>query len=263
LIVEGRWLLPEDENAIVVNTILVKEEAEVRVGQEILLKVRGKEERVLVVGVCTGLMSPMAYINYPYAARLAGYTGQATTAIIRTQRHDEKTLDEVASDLERSYERSGLRSGGVQTMLAERSEAFATYNIIISLLLIMACLLAVVGGLGLMGTMSINVLERTREIGVLRAIGASSRSVERVFMREGVMIGWLSWGFGAVLSIPMSQMMGGALGEMLMGAALTPAFSVSGALMWLALMLLLSVVASSLPARNASRLTIREVLSYE
>ena len=49
----------------------------------------------------------------------------------------------------------------------------------------MAILLALVGGLGLMGTMSINVLERTREIGVLRAIGAPNRGVAQVFIRGG------------------------------------------------------------------------------
>ena len=68
----------------------------------------------------------------------------------------------------------------------------------------MAVLLALVGGLGLMGTMSINVLERTREIGVLRAIGAPNRAVAQVFILEGIAIGLLSWLMGALLAIPMT-----------------------------------------------------------
>ncbi|KAA0252613.1 MAG: FtsX-like permease family protein [Chloroflexi bacterium] len=127
----------------------------------------------------------------------------------------------------------------------------------------MAVLLALVGGLGLMGTMSINVLERTREIGVLRAIGASNRSVALVFIREGVVIGLMSWAMGAVFAIPMTQGLNQALGQAVMGTALTYTYSMPGFWMWLGIVIFLSMLASFIPARNASRLTVREVLAYE
>ena len=69
----------------------------------------------------------------------------------------------------------------------------------------MAVLLGVVGGLGLMGTMTINVVERSREIGVLRAVGASDRSVLLIFLAEGVLIGALSWALGVLVSLPDQQ----------------------------------------------------------
>ena len=53
--------------------------------------------------------------------------------------------------------------------------------------------LAVVGGLGLMGTMSINVLERTREIGVMRTIGAVDRAIRQTVIIEGLVIGLVTW----------------------------------------------------------------------
>ena len=62
-----------------------------------------------------------------------------------------------------------------------------------------AALLAVVGGLGLAGTMSLNVLERTREIGVMRAVGGSDGSVRLIVVFEGLFVGILSW----VLSAPL------------------------------------------------------------
>jgi putative ABC transport system permease protein len=123
--------------------------------------------------------------------------------------------------------------------------------------------LAVVGGLGLMGTMSINVLERTREIGVLRAIGAPNRGVAWVFIREGVVIGVVSWLFGSLSALPMSRWLSDAVGVPLMGVPLTFTFSMRGVWLWLILVMLLSMVASYFPARNASRLTVREVLAYE
>ena len=77
----------------------------------------------------------------------------------------------------------------------------------------MAVLLGFVGGLGLTGTMTINVVERSREIGVLRAVGASDRSVLLIFLAEGILIGALSWALGVLVSIPVSKLLSDALGN--------------------------------------------------
>ena len=127
----------------------------------------------------------------------------------------------------------------------------------------MAALLAVVGGLGLMGTMSINVLERTREIGVLRAIGASSRAVLQIVIVEGVLIGVLSWAFGTLLALPLGKFMSDAIGNAFLRAPLSYVFSWTGALVWLGAVIVLGTIASLLPARSATRLSVREVLAYE
>jgi putative ABC transport system permease protein len=127
----------------------------------------------------------------------------------------------------------------------------------------MALLLALVGGLGLMGTMSINVLERTREIGVLRAIGAPNKGVSQVFIREGIAIGVLSWAVGSLLAFPLGKALSDGVGIPVLGVPLNYSYSMTGVLMWLVMVILLSALASLLPARNASRLTVREVLAYE
>lgn len=165
--------------------------------------------------------------------------------------------------LEDHLKNIGVRIDTVSTMETERVEAEVIFDVMVSLLLVMAILLALVGGLGLMGTMSINVLERTREIGVLRAIGAPNRSVAMVFILEGVGIGVLSWIMGAALAIPMSQALNAAVGSATLGQPLTYSYSLQGMWLWLAVVIVLSALASFIPARNASRLTVREVLAYE
>ena len=130
-------------------------------------------------------------------------------------------------------------------------------------MLVMAILLAVVGGLGLMGTMSINVLERTREIGVMRAVGASNGAIFRVVIVEGIVIGLLSWLLGAAIAFPVSKMLSSQVGVQLLGAPLSYSFSTGGTLIWLVVVISLSALASFLPARGATRLTVREVLAYE
>jgi putative ABC transport system permease protein len=263
VVVEGRWLLPEDHNAIVVNAILLQDEPDIRVGNEIVLKIEGRERPFRVVGTCLGILAPMAYANYTHVAQITGNVGQAGAVLVTTERHDLAFVTATASALEARFDRVGLRVNDVQTMLGERAEVSASMGIVITLLLTMAVLLAVVGGLGLMGTMSMNVLERTREIGVLRAIGAPNRGVAQVFILEGIAIGVLSWGLGAALAVPLGKLLSDAVGVPLMGTSLTFSYSMSGVGLWLAVVILLSALASLIPARNASRLTVREVLAYE
>ena len=107
------------------------------------------------------------------------------------------------------------------------------------------------------------MLERTREFGVLRAIGAPNRGVAGVFILEGVAIGVMSWLFGSLLAIPIGQILGMAIGTAIMGVPLTFSYSILGLWLWLLIAVLLSALASFIPARNASRLTVREVLAYE
>jgi putative ABC transport system permease protein len=130
-------------------------------------------------------------------------------------------------------------------------------------MLFMALLLAVVGGLGLAGTMSLNVLERTREIGVMRSIGASNGSVRSVVMVEGMLIGLISWAIGAVLSIPASLGFSTAVGMAFMGRPLVFSFSIQGVIAWLVLALAVAAVASLLPAQRAAQISVRESLAYE
>ena len=67
------------------------------------------------------------------------------------------------------------------------------------LLLTLAALIALVGAIGLAGTLSINVLERRREIGVMRAIGASGLTIASLFIGEGLILGLLAW----LIAIPL------------------------------------------------------------
>lgn len=80
-------------------------------------------------------------------------------------------------------------------------------------LIVMSCIIGCVGGLGLTTTMSLNVSERRREMGVLRAIGASPSVVWAIVIAEGLVIGVSSWGLAALVAWPFSK----AVGEMLVG----------------------------------------------
>ena len=263
VIVQGRWLLPTDEESVVVNAYLLKKEPDIKLGDDITLKMDGRERPWRVVGVSLGEAPSAVYANYTSVARLTGNVGRASSVMVTTRPRDPQSATQVASALDTHFRDIGLRPSSVETTAEERSRQESGYSILIIGLLVMAVLFAVVGGLGLMGTMSINVIERTREIGVMRAIGAPTRSVVQVFIVESVAIGVISWLFGTVLSVPLSKIMSDAVGIPLMGTPITFQFSMAGVGLWLAVVVLLSMAASFIPARNAARLTVRQVLAYE
>jgi putative ABC transport system permease protein len=126
----------------------------------------------------------------------------------------------------------------------------------------MAGLLAIVGVIGLAGTMSINVLESTREIGVMRATGAGHGDIYRIFITEGLVVGLMAWAIGVVGAIPLSRWLTGLIAD----AITTPLayeFSWAGVGLWLATVVVVSVLASVLPARRASQVSVRDAISYE
>ena len=126
----------------------------------------------------------------------------------------------------------------------------------------MAILTAFVGSMGLTGAMSINVLERTREIGVMRTIGAVDRVIMQSVIIEGLVIGLITWVLAIGLSFPIGNLLLTIIGKTL-GTPMDLIFTPLGILLWLGVVIVLSVIASIMPARNAARLTINEVLAYE
>ncbi len=134
--------------------------------------------------------------------------------------------------------------------------------LVIGILLVMAALFVIIGGLGLASTMSLNVLDRTRELGIMRAIGASTQDVLQVIIVEGALIGVLSWGLAVILSIPYNMMMSQVFAVILRNPlALTTSFT--GWIEWFAVVSGIGAIASAFPAWNAAKQPVNEVLAYE
>jgi len=263
-LVSGRWLLPEDENAVVLNTITLRNEPDIEVGDEIILKIEGKESPWQVVGLIQGgSLAPLAIMSYDVLVKKLGQVGQAEYMMIITEEHSPEAQADMSRVIEDHLNRAGIRVALTATASQDKQSIAVIFQIIFALLIVVAIVLAVVGGLGLMGTMSINVLERTREIGVMRAIGASTRAILKIVLFEGMFIGAISWLAGAAMALPLSKAMSDIVGRQLLSTSLSYTFSIPGLIFWLLVVIILAAVASFIPAWNAARLTVREVLAYE
>ena len=260
-ITQGRWLVPGDKG-VVVNTDVVKSE-NLSVGDSVSLSVRGVDCTLKIVGVARGqMMGPVFFADVTYLDGLLSFQGSITRLMVRSSSHAAADQDATGDRLERRFSSLGLLVSGVQGQ-ARQSESFANQlGILVTFLIIMAVILATVGVIGLVGTMIINVLESTREIGVMRAVGASHASIFRVFVTEGFVIGILSWAGGVVLSFPMSWLLVQLL-QSAIGVPLTYAFSWQVVGLWLVVVSAISAAASLLPAYRASQVSVRDAIAYE
>jgi putative ABC transport system permease protein len=182
---------------------------------------------------------------------------------VRTRFHNEDYADAVTDQLKDLYEKRNMDVFYNQTVYKIRRDSESMFSISITMLFALAVIVALVGGVGLMGSLSISVVERTREIGVMRAIGARSGTMMGMFMMEGVLQGLSSWAIAVPISFTLGQPMANALGQALFEANLDYQYNFEAVIVWLVIILVISTLASTLPARNATRISVRESLAYE
>ena len=266
-ILEGQWLADDRDqaaNPIVVNTEFLDGEPDLRAGSDVELEIAGRRAVWHIAGVVPAeARGSAAYVrmeDYAYASRTAG---QGTRLVAVTAGHDAESQEQAATLLSQALSGAGMDVSGTQTTQMIGSENSLLFTIVVSFLILMALLLAAVGGLGLATTMSINIMERVREIGVLRAVGASNAAVSRIVVAEGVVIGLISWLAGSAISLLISPVLSSQLGLALIKLPLTYHYSWPAALGWFFAVQAVAVAASLGPARSAVRLTVREVLAYE
>jgi putative ABC transport system permease protein len=268
ILIDGRWLDPRDQNAIALNDEFHNQFPDVKVGDIIRLRVNDRVTEWTVVGffqMAGKLGGLIGYVNLDYFNSLPGNVANksAVYRVVAKGTLDAEGQKRMAVVIQSLLEENGFNISSISTGTRITEASTNGFNILTTVLLVLAVLIALVGSIGLTGTMSMNVMERTREIGIMRAIGASDRILMRMVMIEGLAIGWIGWIAGAILSFPISLMLSNAITMALFGASSQLGYSITGFLIWLAVDTGLSILASITPARSATRLTVREVLSYE
>ncbi len=264
----GRWLAPDDTRTIVLHQRLA-EKVGVSPGDWVTIYHAPKRETSWqVVGIITDpLIANSAYVPYMSLSRKIASVNKANTIWIQTTATDPGFTALVARNLREQYSfynyqlatKNVFDEGDTITQIVAGMRE--DYDIVVALLGAMTLLVAVVGSVGLNGMLSLSVLERRREIGVMRAIGATSGKIALIFIGEGLLLGLISWLIALPFSIPLSS----AFTQMLASAMdrdIISQFTPLGPIYWLVIMVALSILASWFPARGATRISVRESLAY-
>jgi putative ABC transport system permease protein len=139
-------------------------------------------------------------------------------------------------------------------------EAKTQVNQIVTIINILLGLSVLIALLGVLNTLALSVIERTREIGLLRAVGMARRQVKRMIRTEAVLICF----FGGLLGLVVGSIFGIALQQALKGQGVTElGFPVVTLIVYLLCSALAGVIAAALPARRASRLNVLQAIATE
>ena len=265
-ITEGRWLTPLDKNVVVIGNHLLKIRPELKVGDWITIKLQNETKQWQIVGIYRmpgNVTRPLLYTNYEYLSRIMHRPNQVYSLRVITSQHDAATQKTISNALGDAFRRKNVPVGYIEQGAVWMAQQKSQTDVLVYFMLVMAVLIAFVGGLGLMGMMSINVMERTREIGVMRAIGAADLDIQLIVIAEGLAVGLASWLAAVLLALPITYLLDYGVGVSILQAPLPVVFNWTGSLAWLAGILLVATLASARPGWRASRLTVRDTLMYE
>jgi len=211
LMVAGRWFTPSDGRVVVLTRETAKKNRIV-VGDTVTLDLGEMgEAQWKVIGLYEPVFAGAFNTDTIYAPLKALFEAtkkhnRGSMLYIRTTSHDPAFTAAVTARLKDLYDGRKLKVSVSQTQAEARQTNEFQFSSVIGMLLALSIIVAVVGGIALMGALSISVVERTKEIGVLRAVGARSRTILGIFVMEGVLQGLLSW----LLAVPVSYLVSGS-----------------------------------------------------
>lgn len=263
---KGEWPLP-GRRELVVGQQITKEmfKEDIKVGKELIIKGRKFE----IVGVLNSLGSKTddssIYLDMELYQELTGEKrGTAQMAMVKIK--EGSNVDEVAEGLKENLQKTRKRRAGTDVadfsvITSEKMGEIAGNILAVVQFAIMAfaSIAIIVGGIGIMNTMFTAVRERTREIGIMKAIGAKNSAIITIFLVESGIIGLIGGVGGTLLGIIVAKAIE-AYGQVhpvfYFSASVTPGLIIFGLLF----SFLVGCLAGFFPARKAAKLQPVEAL---
>ena len=270
LIVAGRWLSADDTGRVAVVSRETAEFNDLAVGDTITVDLGDLGAADFEVIGLYQAISPDVFSTdsiYAPASAVVEVTRRANRAnqvVIRAADSSPDGAAALMSGLDQYLKAYNMEVSPFfsRTNAQDRQYAFNTFSIVNQMLFSVAIVMGIVGGIGLMGSLSISVVERTREIGVLRSIGGTSAVIMTMFILEGVLQGLMSWLVAVPLAYAIARPMSTLLGQTIFHTNLDFAFNTGAVLIWLLAVLSIAFLSSLIPAHAAGRISVRESLAY-
>jgi putative ABC transport system permease protein len=214
------------------------------------------------------------YIPVAKAQEFFG-NNKANTIVVQLVNSDQTTIDSVTAAIKNVY--SSLGSVSVFSSTAMLDLVSSTFSTVELFLGGIAGISLLVAGIGIMNIMIVSLMERTREIGILKALGMKNRVVLAIFLSESAIIGLLGavigiasgWGLANLVSVLIASgvgfggLGGGRISQTSGGVTITPVLTPTVLVGAFSFGLLISVVFALYPAWRASKLEPVEALRYE
>ena len=253
---DGHWLREAEVDAIVLNQAALTRLGGPAVGETISLSIEGYRVEWTIVGIIDEVGGPAtAYVDRDALDGALGAAGIATTVRL--------IVDDGGAQAIAALKAEGVIVNSI-VPTTELKKAIDNHVVVfIAVLIALALLMAVIGALGLASSMSMSVIERTREFGIMKAIGASPGFMRRLVLAEGALTGAIGFLIAALLSIPVSVVVGSTLGRLAFNLPLPLVISGPALVAWFIVAVAGAVLASLAAAQRSARLSVRESLSHQ
>jgi putative ABC transport system permease protein len=261
-ITEGQWLKKEAANEVVLNQLA--RTSEMKIGDMVTLSLENNPTTWKIIGFTEDVgSSAAAYVSIKAFEKLNRSTDKIKMIRIAYADRSKDYAVNKSREIDQLLEDENISVSSSTPVWLLHNAVAAHMKVLVNSLLAMAILMALVGTLGLTSTISMNVLERTREIGIMRAIGATPKKIRSLIVSEGLTIGLLSIVLAFIVSIALSYFMGEFIGSISFKTPLTLTISLTAIVIWILIVTIGSYLSTILPAKKANIVTTRQALSYE
>lgn len=265
---EGSWLSNQSTTnspkEIVINQIVADRFPKLTYGSQVDLMINGTTESFSIVGVKQDYFAgPQIYMSNEQYVQQADKDGLANILTVDLGQPTPDEISDYIMGLELAFEEASIGVRALIKTSAARVGIVQHLILIFYICVILSTMILIVGGLGIMSTMSMNIIERKREIGILRAIGVTRRNLFKSLTYEGLTVGIISWVFSAILSIPISYYLGNKFYDMFFGSNILFTVSWVGLLAWFFVNVSVSIVSMLLPAKRTTNQAVNELIAYE
>ncbi len=261
----GRWFDPAEASDAAPVAVIERNIAQIlgiELDDRITVTTTTGDAELRVIGIATNQQEDgtALYVPLDTVRALAGQPTGARSYWIRTVSPDEAVVDRAASDLEDRLAALGYEVATEITYVAERDEIAANRTLTTSIT-VLGFVIVAMSMVGLANAITTNVIERTREIGVLRSIGARGRHIRRIFATEGIALAAAGWLLGIPLGYALNRLIVRLVWE-IVDVRIPVVFPVGNIPVALLGTLALALAVLAAPVRRAARLRPGDALRY-
>jgi len=256
---EGRWPTAENASDVVINRQVQEAAPGLQLGSEMTIKFRDRLTKVRVAGIAEEIGTPVIYAAFPTFENITAL-GDASAVVRVKARNEREHL--AAGALEQALLDAHFTPALVNTKSEFRASLDEHFAVVGTVMKMIALASALVGAITLVATLSLGVLERGREIGVIRALGAAPRSVIAIFLVEGGAVALLSAALSVAGGIFCARFLNGMAEQQLLHVAV-PLYVSRAGLAVLSSGVIVVIGAVWLAVTRVLRLSVRDALAYE
>jgi putative ABC transport system permease protein len=261
-IAAGRWYTPAEEQARARVAVIEQDIAQAtgtRLGDTITVQTSAGPASFRVIGISPQQQENGTALFVPLTTMNAIVTGMPAYWV-RTTSHDEAFIDSTTTRIEDMLTTHGYDVDS-EIVYVRLANEIASYRTVTTTLAVLGLLIVALGMAGLANALTMSVLERTREIGILRSIGARARDIRRIFAAETLTLAATGW----LIGIPLGYLLDLFLVWMVKQVTnlnLTLAFPPWNLALTLAGTILLALLITLVPIRRATHLRPGHALRY-